>query len=329
VCIFGTAVRTKLWVLGSLVIALAAIPPVPARGARQGRIAGRVTGPSGRPVKGICVYAATMQDIAFPGSTDARGNYAISVPAGSYVVHFAGCARWPDYSPQWYPGQPSRRAARMLRVRAGETVNGVDARMQVGGRITGRVLTAAGRPPSRGFQVFADGKGSSDAFPISFGWTDSTAPDGSYTIVGLVSGTYLVEFLPGGTGPAYALSWYPQQPDPGHAQLVTVTVGQTTSIGLETLQLPGAITGHVRDRRAHPVAGAVVTAKIREPDGSVYIGASTGSSGEGSYRLGGLAPGEWTVSARASRPHPASARQRAAVQPRVTTRLDFTLATRP
>jgi hypothetical protein len=47
---------------------------------------------SGRPLRGICVSAATGHDVAFPVHTDGKGNYAISVPSGTYKVYFAGCA---------------------------------------------------------------------------------------------------------------------------------------------------------------------------------------------------------------------------------------------
>lgn len=320
--------RARLWVLVSLAMALAAIAAVPARGDRQGRIAGRVTDTSGRPLRGICASAVTRDDVAFPVNTDAKGNYAISVPSGTYKVYFAGCAQSPNYSPQWYPDRPSKSTGRSLHVGAGESVTDIDARMQVGGEITGRVLTRSGRPPGPFFTVFADAKGLNDAFPMMGAFTYAAASDGSYTIVGLASGSYLVEFPPGGAGPAYALSWYPQQPDPGHGHWVNVTAGQTTGIGLEILERPGAIFGHVRGRDSHPVAGAVVSAKIREPDGSVYIGASSRVASDGSYRLGGLAPGDWTATVRVELPHPVTARHSVLVEPGATTRLDFTIPPR-
>ncbi len=124
------------------------------------------------------------------------------------------------------------------------------------------------------------------------------------------------------------MSWYPQQPDPGRAQWVKVTAGQNASIGLEILEPPGAITGHVRDRHSHPLAGAGVTATIREPDGSVYLGASSRVASDGSYRLGGLARGKWAASVKVDLPHPVTVRHSALVQPGATTRLDFTLTPR-
>jgi hypothetical protein len=316
--------RTKLGLPSLLALALVAIAAVPARGARQGRIAGHVTDASGRPLGGICATAVTRGDVAFPANTDATGNYVISVPAGTYKVYFMGCKQSRNYTLQWYPNEPSKRTARALRIAAGQRVRGIDARMQVGGEITGRVLTSSGRAPGPAFMVFADARGPNEASPMTLASTES-APDGAYMIVGLASGSYLVEFPPGGTGPAAGHAWYPQQPDPGHAQWVKVTAGQTTSIGLEILELPGAITGRVRDRSCHLVSGATVTAQIREPDGSVYLGNSTSVARDGSYRLGGLARGKWTVSVKVNRPHPLNARHGALVSPGATTRLDFTL----
>lgn len=310
-------------------IALVAIPALPARAEHRGRIEGRVTDTSGHPLEGICATAVTRSDVAFPVHTDASGRYAISVPSGTYGVYFAGCGQSPNYGPQWYPDRPSKRTARWLHVGGGEIVTGIDARMQAGGEIAGRVLTRSGRSPGAFFTVFADAKGVSDADPVMSTFAYAAAADGSYTIVGLASGSYLVEFSAGGTGPAYPVSWYPEQPDPGHGQWVTVTAGQTTSVGVEILERPGAISGHVQARERHLVAGAVVTAKIREPDRSVYIGASTLVGSDGSYRLGGLASGEWTATVTVGPSHAVIARRSVLVAPGATTRLDVTVLRSP
>lgn len=312
-------------VLAALAIAtLIAIPAALAAGHGRGEIAGRVTDVSGAPLRGICATAVTPTDVAFPVHTNARGKYAVSVPAGTYKLYFAGCGQSPNYSPQWYPDKPSQSTARSLSVHSGQMVGGIDARMQPAGVITGRVLKSSGRSPGPFFGVDALRKGHSDAVPMFLASTFHVASDGSYTIVGLASGSYLVEFPSGGAGPLYALAWYPDEPDPGHAQWIHVIAGQTTSIGLDVLERAGAIKGHIRDRHSHPVSGAIVTAGIPEPDGSVYLGNSTTVGRDGSYTLGGLAPGEWTVSVKLGHPRPV-ARRPALVKPRATTRLDFSL----
>jgi hypothetical protein len=130
------------------------------------------------------------------------------------------------------------------------------------------------------------------------------APDGTYVVSALPAGTYLVYFNAieasyRALGP-YVSEWYPNEPDPGHATMVSVQSGQTASLGVELAEAPGTVTGRVTDSAGAPLAGYDVSAGITEPDGSIFRGTFpnfTTTAADGSFTLMGLPPATWTVSA--------------------------------
>ena len=112
-----------------------------------GKISGRVTS-GGSPVAGIqvCVYGCQ--------ETNSNGEYTIEgIHAGSYKVSFSPkveckpiCQPTSNYITQWWNGQSTEETANLVTVEAGKTTSGINAELQAGGHISGKVTTASISP---------------------------------------------------------------------------------------------------------------------------------------------------------------------------------------
>src|SRR5262249_52350683 len=120
--------------------------------AATGSISGRVTG-GGHPLQGICAVAYRGGGGSGGSAvTSKTGKYRITgLHRGRYQVQFTvGCGNKANWLDQWYPYittpffLPSKAA--IIRVRAGTSKTGIDARMKLGGAISGTVRTRSGRP---------------------------------------------------------------------------------------------------------------------------------------------------------------------------------------
>jgi hypothetical protein len=159
-----------------------------------GSISGVVTAASGRKLKGVCVGAVNSRDRtndfgAFGGPSDAitnsRGAYRLTnLAAGSYRVVINTCPP-SRYGQQWYRGKLTLASATPVRVRADRDTTGINARLSVGGSISGRVTNAAGKPLKGVCVIAVDAA----AFSVELAITGSA---GRYSIRGLNTGVFTV-----------------------------------------------------------------------------------------------------------------------------------------
>ena len=136
------------------------------------------------------------------------GTYSISdLPTGSYVVKFAAeCGNSGAYLTQWYNDKTSATSANPVSVTAGSTVTSVDAALQIGGAISGRVTAATGGTDLSGVCVDADDS-SGDTVASAY-----TGVDGTYAIIGLPTGSYSVAFATDcGNAGNFLDQWYDDQ----------------------------------------------------------------------------------------------------------------------
>ena len=105
----------------------------------------------------------------------------------------------------------------------------------------------------------------------------NTGPNGSYTITDLPTGSYRLVFRGCSAGD------YQTATITG----IQATAGQTTTQNA-SLAPGGAISGHVTDSGANPLAGICVSASPPSPGGQ---GGSTSTDSSGAYTISGLAPG--------------------------------------
>jgi hypothetical protein len=121
----------------------------------------------------------------------------------------------------------SAKTATLVPVTIGETSAGINAKLQLGGRISGRV-TAAGSGPLSNVLVCALSS-PSEAVACAL-----TGRDGEYAIAGVPAGSYVVGFQAAKT---YAVQYYDDQATYAAAQIVQVTAGAGTA-GIGALVSP-------------------------------------------------------------------------------------------
>ncbi len=188
---------------------------------RGASVSGTVTDAAGVPLGGVQVRADTATASGVREAwTDTGGRYRLpGLAPGTYKIVFAGTGTGDGrYIPQYY-GAASYGAA-TLTVAAGVDLTGVDAHLQLAGRITGDVTDLGGTPVA-GIQVEA-----LDATGDIVSWTTSDV-DGHYAVGSLPAGSYRVHFTDDAFGGTYEDQYYDGVFLLSAAKPVTVAAGAT------------------------------------------------------------------------------------------------------
>jgi Carboxypeptidase regulatory-like domain len=228
--------------------------------------------------------------------TDANGHYMITgLKSGEYTVEFYS---YPStrYPVLYYGGEHTRSEAQHVTVSAGVTTAEIDAELvepeSTGSHIRGVVSSASGGQPIAGIEVCAYDAAEEAGL---FGRCATTEAGGEYSISGLSSGEYLVEFSsPSGSGLNYVTQYYNGVASPEKATAVTVGP-ETVDIGIDArMSEGGQIGGEVTDASTSAsIQGMSVCAYSKQSEVEIGACASTGQSGQ--YTIAGLPAGEYTV----------------------------------
>ncbi len=261
-----------------------------------GQITGRVTAAdTHNALQDVSVYVSASANCSYwseYASTDANGFYTVTaIPTGnSYKVYFnpnySYVALTEEYIEQYYNNKPDLSSATPVAVAAPNVVNNIDAALLRGGQITG-LVTGQGSVGLPAVDVTADGAN------YGYGSTTTTST-GAYTITGLVSDTYTIEFSPSSYGASkdYAYQFYNTKSTRTTANTVPVTAPDITPNINQVLPLGSRITGRVTTAdTASPMQSASIS--VYASDGSYVGSASTNASGvyttsalpTGNYRL--------------------------------------------
>lgn len=245
--------------------------------ASRGAIGGRVTRESdGSPVAGMRVWASSATAVAVT-DTAADGTYLIrDVPVGAdYRVSFvpgldSGLAR------EYWQGTSDYFAAALIRVDAGATVSGIDARLRASGTVRGTVTRVDTGAPVAGAQVFVGSEGST-----------TTGADGTYAVEGVTPGDHRIGFY-GPAGSGLSNEYWNDAQDWQDADVVTVAPGATVTGIDAALERYGSVSGELRgtDR------GAIITLWDLQGRSSRSLSVENGS-----YSLSGVAAGDYYASA--------------------------------
>ncbi|MHB8895047.1 MAG: carboxypeptidase regulatory-like domain-containing protein, partial [Candidatus Geothermincolia bacterium] len=194
-----------------------------------GAISGRVTAGNDLPLPNISVNFIGESGLWAGGTeTNDNGEYLQGLPAGNYTVTFDPKASNEehdlDFLMQWYR-EPGETVAALVGVVSGETTEDIGARLELGGRIVGRVFGSDWASlPGIWVQIRAAGNGSE-----TIGET-LTNDSGQYVIRGLVPGSYKTFFDPVFYNQAadddYLPEWYHNKPYFAAATSVAVPVGK-------------------------------------------------------------------------------------------------------
>jgi hypothetical protein len=254
-----------------------------------GTIRGVVTGGAGLPLSGVCAQAFDSKIrgqalMVFGGSdvavTNSHGAYQITgLGAGTYHVYFFPCEMHEGYAAQWYRDKATQAPATPVRVRVGVITADVNARLTAGGSISGRVVDAAGKPLT---DVCVSGYDPANGvFPFI---TAVTSKTGRYTVPGVGTGSYAVEFTP-----CYQA-----------ANLVTVfdhvkVTAPKAVTGVDARLVPGGSVSGEITTAGHPALGVgfeCAEVESANPDNAGGVGLSEPG---GSYLATGIAPGTYKV----------------------------------
>ncbi|MHB8219011.1 MAG: beta strand repeat-containing protein, partial [Acidimicrobiales bacterium] len=218
-----------------------------------GGIEGQVTNSSKTAVSTVCVGAFQVTGTSYIGGTPtytaSTGSYTLNGlnPAKQYVVRFStsttGCGlkKAQNYITQYYDDKATIRTAAHVSLSPGTYTPGISPTLAVGGEITGTVKSTTGTALGT-ICVTAQVTGGAGT-----AGSTTTSTTGTYTVMGLHSGTYKVEFspCPGATG-HYVTQYWNAKSTRTSATKVTVTAGGTPASGINaTLTAGGTLKGTV------------------------------------------------------------------------------------
>lgn len=246
-------------------------------------IEGRVTDESGAPIYGVWVNSYGLTGTTGGhGWTDIDGYYRMpNLRTGDYWVHF-NPPEGSNYIRESYNNiRCCGRDPDPIHVVNGQTTSGIDAVLDEGGIISGRVTDSSGNP-IEGITVYGS----------------ETDADGRYEIKGLATGDYRISFssTPNGEGPSpavgnYLSEVYNDKRKWDEGDLVHVEEGGRVD-GIDASLAPGGrILGRVVDEAGNPISNLKVHASL-DPWGGEGVAITDAN---GNYAIEALQTGSHRV----------------------------------
>ncbi|WP_292732944.1 fibronectin type III domain-containing protein [Microbacterium sp. UBA1097] len=194
-------------------------------------ISGTVLASDGSPLENVDV-SVQGPDGSSSGTTDAGGRYFLgNLQPGNYRVGF-----WPRYESggiQTYYGGPDYQSATVLTIPVGTptALTGIDARIRIGGTVTGTLSPAAADAIDYLGIESAEG---------SF-YSAAVRPDGSFRVIGVPTGTYRITYAIGATSTTYGDPFAVVEGAETTVDLSELSIAASTLV--LTIDVPGADQG--------------------------------------------------------------------------------------
>jgi len=297
--------------LGASVVAVIGVAAFGAGSAvaASGTIAASVSVPNAAALANVSAVlvdangqADTIATVAAPTNISGDGEqFSFSnVPEGaSYYVYFYDGAAADNLAPAFDGGETLGAATPVTMPAAGGTVNAPSATLVAGGEITGTVTNASTSAALSGGSVAAiptvNGVAVSSGF-LNDGGGTLTLSGNTYTLSGLPSGEYVLQYANTATSPGYPKVYYSAS---GVTQLLaaasdfsvtTATAAQTANFAVPEA---GTVTGTVLASGSDaPLAGVIV--QFYTTSGQPVARTTTGSTG--AYSESDLLPGSYKIS---------------------------------
>jgi len=293
-----------------------------------GRIAGRlVTADTGAPVRRAQVRLSGSDILPKSVTTDTEGRYEFrDLPAGRFTLS----ATKSGYVTISYGQTRPFEAGKPIELAEGQVVDRADLVMPRGSVISGRIVDEFGEPVAEAVVTAMRSTWQNGRRRLqSAGRTATTNDLGQFRIYGLPPGEYYVSSTvrgaqemivaemavamsvrttvnAGDEAPrsGYAPTYYPGTPSPTQAQKILVGLGQeaqNTDFALVPVRL-ARVSGTVIGSDGRPLEGIMVsTAPRNAMDGvPLALGGTARTDRNGNFTMTGVAPGEYTLSARST-----------------------------
>jgi hypothetical protein len=268
-------------------------------------LSGTVTDSRGHPLGGICVTATGGSGDQYGNGTQtaANGSYSIDqLEAANYVVQFSGgCGNSGSYAPQGYNGA-NVNVPQEVAVGAAQHVSGINAAMQPGATIEGRVTSSSGQAlggicvlvTTPGIETYTGviSIATAGPFPAIPAVAGGQTARGRYRFGNLQPGQYQLAFVSCAGRADLAEQWYTAGRGPGPAAIVFAGAQHPTGGINVALEPGGAISGTITSASGRKIPGCVLVANVNR---NVQLPVNETFELGGRYQLTGLPPGAYRV----------------------------------
>ncbi|NJL06069.1 MAG: hypothetical protein HC911_14430, partial [Chloroflexaceae bacterium] len=269
------------------------IPNINAQLERGGVITGQVTAAdTGLPLANVSVFAEERcGGGSASATTNSSGIFTLQgLPTGRYQVIFSPTSG-SNYVTQVYNNRPSFSAGDLIAVTAPNTTANINATLERGGTVSGRITAADTGDELRDVTVRLES--------TTGGIVRSATPNstGVFTITGVASGTYIALFEPNRSDSdadtaEYQAEYYNNARTSTAATRITVTSDGSVPNINAALERGGVVNGQVTAADTGQPLGAL---EIELLDSNDQVVASDSFFSEGTYRFSGLAAGTYRL----------------------------------